>query len=330
MNARLVSLVSLAASLLIAATLTGCAVSQSGPTTPGPSSLPASPGAHPSPSMTNGSTAVALDVVWELSDGIGQPTGLGLAADGSVLVVDFAKNVIHHVSPDGHAIEDWSSGGSAPGQLAAAAGLAVADDGSIYVADHNNYRIERFDGDGRFLAAWGTRGNGKGQLDGPDGVAIGPDGLVYVSEDTNARIQVFDTTGAWKRFITGSHDEPFGDPTGMAFHGATTFVADFLANRIWTLDADGRVVGSIGEGGSGDGQFRGLSMLATDAPGDLYATDYDNGRIQRFDSAGKHLATYVLPNDARFRRPFGIAVGSDGDLYVAEFQAGRVSRLRVP
>lgn len=269
----------------------------------------------------------ALKIVWQVTEGIEQPTGLALDTDGRVVVVDFAANAVHRLSPDGKLLESWGTSGSKNGELAGAAGVAVGPDGALYVADHDNYRIQKFAPDGTFALAWGGRGTNPGQFDGPNGIAVGPDGLVYVSEDTNARVQIFQQDGTLVRAWIGAGDEKFGDPTGIAFSGDRVFVGDFKTNKIWTLDHDGKLLGTIGEPGGGDGQFSGVSMLATDTAGHVYVTDYDNGRIQKFDPSGKHLATYVLEGGRTFGRPFGLAIGPDGDIYVAEYQARRVDRL---
>jgi DNA-binding beta-propeller fold protein YncE len=263
-----------------------------------------------------------------VNSGLGQPTGIALDRNGNVLVVDFRSGLINRIAADGTTVTPWSDPADASAKLNGAAGIAVDAAGNIYVADHQNYRVAKFDPSGELVAQFGSRGTGTGQLDAPDGVALDADGLIYVSEDHNARVQVFDQSGSSLRLITDVAGSAFGDPTGLAVAGGQLYVADFALNRIDIFSAQDELVSSFGSPGSDDSQFQGLSLMATDASGHIYATDYENGRIQEFDPSGAHIATYVLPDGNRFRLPYGVVVGPDGDLYVSEFQAGRVDRLR--
>jgi len=284
-----------------------------------------------SEAATNGTPHTASSggstLVWEASEGIRQPTGVGIATDGSLFVVDYGLNMIMHIGADGRTLGHFGKSGSGPGQLAQAAGIAVAQDGTLFVADHNNYRIEKFSPAGRYVLAWGDRGSGQGQFDGPDGVAVSPTGEVYVSEDKNARIQVFSQDGRFIRSWKGDPTDPFGDPTGIAFIGNLVLVADYQKSSISVFDSTGKPIRTIGNEGSGPGEFAGISMIATDAARHIFATDYNNGRILEFDAGGRLVATILLPNGARFRLPWGLAVTDDGDLVVAEFEAGRVVRI---
>jgi DNA-binding beta-propeller fold protein YncE len=67
-------------------------------------------------------------------------------------------------------------------------------------------------------------------------------------------------------------------------------------NRIVKFSPDGQVLASWGSEGSGDGQFSGLTSVAVDSTNNrVYVADAMNGRIQVFDSDGKFLAKWLVP-----------------------------------
>ena len=58
----------------------------------------------------------------------------------------------------------------------------------------------------------------------------------------------------------------------------------------------GQVLATWGSGGSGNGQFKGLSSVAVDPINNrVYLADPINNRIQVFDSNGKFLSTWAVP-----------------------------------
>jgi DNA-binding beta-propeller fold protein YncE len=257
-----------------------------------------------------------------------QPTGVATAADGSVYVADAGSNTISHYDPGGRLIEGWGVGGDGPGQLDGVAGLAVGSDGSIFVADHNNYRIQKFSARGKFLLQWGTKGSGSGEFLGPDGIAVAADGQVYVTEDHNARVQVFSSDGRFLRSWNGGPQARFEDPTGITVVGDTVYVADYSASKISAFDRGGNLLRAFGGSGDGPGQFAGISMITSDASGEIFATDYNNGRIQKLDAQGRFLAAYISPSGTRLQRPFGVALTDSGDLVVSEYLGRRIVRLQ--
>jgi sugar lactone lactonase YvrE len=69
--------------------------------------------------------------------------------------------------------------------------------------------------------------------------------------------------------------------------------------------------------GSGDGQFNNPLDIAVGADRDVYISDTDNHRIQKFDSSGNYLAQWPAnadePGQPSF--PYGIAAGPTGEIY---------------
>ena len=67
--------------------------------------------------------------------------------------------------------------------------------------------------------------------------------------------------------------------------------------------------------------------IAVDSTGNVYATDYSNERVQKFDSTGKFIASWgtIGSGNARFFGPVGVAVDPSGNVYVSECCSVRVT-----
>ena len=153
-------------------------------------------------------------------------------------------------------------------------------------------------GDHPFLGKWGSNGLGNSQFGfmnptfgGPFGVAVDPNtGDVYVTDrkaDQGQRIEKFKSDG--------------------------TFILKFGSlDPAWSSGAT-----------PPDGMFSigGPYDIAVDPnSGDVYVTDRNANRVQKFDSNGNFLLKWgsTGPNAGQFTGPTGIAVDSSGDVYVSE------------
>jgi tripartite motif-containing protein 71 len=87
-----------------------------------------------------------------------------------------------------------------------------------------------------------------------------------------------------------------------------------------------------GRHGTGDGQFGQYNSpngIAVDSHGNVYVTDYDNNRVQKFDSNGNFITKWGSEGskDGQFLNPQGIAVDSHGNVYVTDVSNNRVQKF---
>ena len=94
-------------------------------------------------------------------------------------------------------------------------------------------------------------------------------------------------------------------------------------------DGDYQFVTQWGSQGSGNGQFNGPYGLAVDSSGNVYVTDYNNHRVQKFSSTGSYITKWGSygSGNGQFDRPWGIAVDSSGNVYVVDYGNDRVQKF---
>ena len=205
--------------------------------------------------------------------------------------------------------------GTGKGQFDSPIGIAVDAKGNILVADTNNGRIEKFSPTGTFLSFLGTDRIGHGQLEEPNGIAIDHAGNIYVTEvGSNHRVQKLAPDGTFIAEWKGP-DVGFYGPRRIAIGSDDAiYVVDQGRARIVKFSPDGQVLTVWGGKGNGDGQFDDHTSVALDPQTNkVYVADPRNKRIQVFDSNGRFLTKWVIPE---WGQPAGfedLAIDSDRD-----------------
>jgi len=150
------------------------------------------------------------------------------------------------------------------------------------------------DQNGRILRSWG-----KGMFQIPHSIRIDPAGNVWTVDAASSKIFKFTPMGEKMMEIAVG-----GQPAGKSGFAGTTdiafapnghlYISDGYGNaRILEYTADGKRLREWGSAGSGPGQFRQPHGIAVDEEGTLYVADRQNGRLQRFDPAGRYLGEWA-------------------------------------
>ena len=106
--------------------------------------------------------------------------------------------------------------------------------------------------------------------------------------------------------------------------GGVVLLAMLLIIAVQLLNASGRApafVAQWGEEGSGPGTFNGPFDVATDRDGNVYVTDSENQRVQKFTADGEFLLQWgeAGTGQGQFQKPAGIAVDQENRVYVTDY-----------
>jgi len=90
---------------------------------------------------------------------------------------------------------------------------------------------------------------------------------------------------------------------------------------------DGRIV--FGRPGGGRGELRQPADVFVDAAGNIWVADSRNDRVQKFDAAGRFLASVGRggTQPASFNEPWSVAVDAQGFVYVADTWNHRIQKF---
>jgi sugar lactone lactonase YvrE len=206
------------------------------------------------------------------------------------------------------------------------ASLAVGPQGSLYATKQTTQTVEKYGPDGTPLATLGGPGTGNGQFVALGAAAVDSQGNLYVSDLGGLRILKFDTTGKHlTNLMLGSLEGP--GPLGLAVDRQDNLYVALNGHQdhyVEKWSADGKQLATWGSNGTGDGQFTaeaqfsGPRGITVDFQGNVYVTDPDNNRVQKFDSKGQFLFSLTGNEDHDFAWPFSVAVDGAGTLYVLD------------
>lgn len=223
-------------------------------------------------------------------------------------------------------------------------GVAVDARDRVYLLTRSDARVIVYEPDGTFVCAWGE------DIFTPrtHGIAVGPDGFVYTTDDGDHTVRKFTPEGE-QRMVIGTPGKPsdtgydkqkgsssiirsgppFNRPTGVAIaENGDLYASDGYGNaRIHRFSAEGKLLYSWGEPGTGPGQFNLPHGICFDAAGRVLVADRENDRIQLFSPEGEYLDQWT-----HVQRPTDICVDRDGLIYVSSlwWQIGQTSCVNGP
>lgn len=202
--------------------------------------------------------------------------------------------------------------------------------GEVVVIDRSG-RVQFLDAGGRFRSKFTLENVQRGY---PTGAAVTPDGRLWIAETHSYRVGVYTMEGRELMSIggEGKEDGRFVYVTDVAVSpsGDEVYASDFGGpDRVQVFDAAGNYKRTLGQSGSGPGEWKRAQALAVAADGSIFVADSCNDRIQKISPDGKVLGVYgsagAGPGELRY--PYDIAIGPDGLVYIAEYGNCRVQRM---
>ncbi len=266
---------------------------------------------------------------------LSRPTGIAVAADGTVFVADTGNDRIQAFDRSGAFLWTFGSSGDAPGEFRRPMDVDLDAEGLVYVAELGGDRVQVFRPRGALVRTIRGEGTPAGSFDGAAGVLVSPGGDVYVADFYNDRVVEFGSDGTYHGVIgRGGRVLPgrLHYPTDIAWLDNRLVVADAYNHRIQVFTPAGKPVtrwgGPFGFGlrGSRPGWFRVATGVATDESGRVYVADFENHRVQVFDETGDLLAVFGSQgiDPGNFERPTDLDIGPDDRIYVVDFGNDRI------
>lgn len=244
------------------------------------------------------------------------------------------------VSDKSGVVSDWDhrdlvigGEGSGAGQLLKPSSVFVTLDGKIYVADTGNNRVSIFNPDGSLLYQFGKTGNKPGQFNAPQGIAVNGKGMIYVADTGNNRVQVFNHDGIYLSAI-GYEDADKAPESCQALKLPKAIAVDSKDNlyvldaenaKVRVFDDNGQCRKTVGERGSGAGQFTKPVDMTIDQNDNLYVADSADARIQVFDPNGRFLLSFGSPGSGGgYFKQLSSVTASEGRIYAADYQSKEI------
>lgn len=261
------------------------------------------------------------------------PRGIAVDTAGNVFVSDRSNHRIQKFSSNGQFIAEFGTQGSGPGMLQSPNGIAVGPSGDVYVADTGNVRINKYSNTGEFLTTWGEAGgDGFGRFGGVVDVATDNAGNVFAIDlAVEYRVQKFDGDGAFIKQWSNVGSEPglLFAPTGIAVGpDNSVFVSDTMNHRVQQFTNDGvltQIFGTEPEPGS----FRAPSDVAIDVAGNLFAVDFWDASVKRFDSSRNFMFEFGARglDQSDLSNPVTLAVDSTSNVYTSSSLTHRLVKF---
>ncbi len=270
---------------------------------------------------------VYADLVHTLGTGQGsgngqldQPWGLGVNSTGHVFVAEYWNHRVSVFDKDGNfkQLIINNGKGSGDGQLNEPQDVELDSSGNIWVLEVQNHRVQKFDKEGNFLLKFGsycqvnpdtgvavTGGcnssapgasvSGDGQFYSPHDLVIDSSNNIWVVDMNNYRIQKFDSSG--------------------------NFLSKFGSKGCQVIQNDGTITGE-----THNGKFCTPQSIAMDDSDNLYITDANNRRVQKFDSSGTFVSQFGSygNSDGKFIGPHYLELDDSGNIYVGDRERNNV------
>lgn len=253
-------------------------------------------------------------------DGLDAPVDVAVDTfDNSLYVADAANDKVFKLDSDGSIVLEFDGTDSGDGQFETPRLLATGPLGHVYVLDNSHDYIQKFNENGEFQSRIGETDSA---ITNADGLAA-DSGVLYAGDWFNDTIKSYNTDngeflGAW----TSIDYAPYG------------LAVDTSTGDVYAVGGDGKIykydsesaeeVATYASPGRDNGELSEADGIAIGPSGAIYVADTGNHRVQAFNSAGNHQASFGALADGQIAWARDFATDAASWVYVLDADRGVV------
>lgn len=193
--------------------------------------------------------------------------------------------------------------------------------GYLWVADMGNNRVLKLNTSGTFVMGLGSSYNGDSHAVGsagssvlrfttPTDVKIDSSGNIWVADSRNYRVLKYNSSGQWLMTIGGAA----ADTCAGTYVNSTTCANIPGHTACCAPNASSCTCNSGTASGQFDTYFGSAQQMAFDTSGNLWVTDYNNNRVQEFDSnTGQYLGGFTKASSC----PSGMTIDNNNTIWLS-------------
>lgn len=263
-------------------------------------------------SITNAqNTPSSVSHLLSITEGITSPFRIAVKSEGTIYVTDVSQNNIVKYDNSYNHISTFNTG-------IKPAALAVNSQNEIFIGDLETgiiYKLDSEDNPTIFSSV----------VNATPSMVFDKNDLLYVVDSKLKQVTVLDTDGNFLRSIGSGL---FVQPTAISYDsinerilvsehgglgpdiGGGMMGGGYPLTQVWILDTDGNQLGTIGEGGSDNGEFYRIQGTAVSKRACIYVTDpyqasinvfEENGTyLNKFGDYGRSIGQLNIPMDVKF------------------------------
>ena len=175
----------------------------------------------------------------------------------------------------------------------------------IYLTDMRNSRIQVLEA----MTLKPVGSFGAGELSYPHDAEFDKAGRLLVADTGNDRVAIYEIKGAQARLV--AELKGLSGPEGVTVTPDGRVLVTNTRKATLSVFREGKLERTVGGPGTNDGELRNPHDVEAASDGSVYVVDSANNRVQVFDAALKHRAS------------FGAALGLSGPKYLA-FDGDRI------
>jgi len=246
-------------------------------------------------------------------------------SDNNLYVADNGKSRIRKFSSSGKFISRWGR----KHKFTDLKKLIIDSSDDIYIID--GFEVQKFTSSGKFIFKLDIE-----NLGNIADLTVDKNDNLYVADLENLLIYKFTSGGEliakWEKAIEPGEYRFKGivaDNENMVYMAYNTLKGDppnYYGGEIHKFTPEGEL---IAKWEFDPQQACRPAAIAVDTDANVYVSDIQNDRIQKFTSAGDFITTWGNEGDGygEFIRPYGLAADNDGNIYVADIDNHRVQKF---